>query len=46
MRVEARLKTGGCSTAEHAGGESRKHPVRWLKLVCLQPFVRYAEVLH
>lgn len=45
-RMKTRRKTDGCRTAEHVGGESRKHPVRWLKLVCLQPFVRYAEVLH
>lgn len=46
MRVETRRKTDGCRTSEHAGGESWKHPVRWLEPVRIQPFVRYAEVLH
>lgn len=46
IRTETRRKTDGSSAAEYAGGESWKHPVRWLEPVRIQPFVRYAEVLH
>ena len=43
LRVETRWRASGCRTANHAGGESRKHPVRWPEPVRLKPFVRYAD---
>lgn len=44
LRVETRWRASGCRTANHAGGESRKHPVRWPEPVRLKPFVRYSDI--